>query len=103
MQGRLAILAQHRLGLADIQKVIAEMGPLPGARAFLDWLREHFQVMILSDTFYQFGMPLMKQLGYPTLFCHQLEVADDRIVGYRLRIPDQKTQSVRAFPSLIIL
>ena len=101
MQGRLAILERHRLGLPDIQKVIAEMGPLPGARECLDWLRERFQVVILSDTFYEFAMPLMRQLGYPALFCHKLEVAATGYVrDYTLRMPEQKRESVKAFKSL---
>ena len=100
MTYRLGVLDAHGVSLSVIQSVIAGMGPLPGAAAFLDWLRERFQVVILSDTFYQFGMPLMAQLGYPTLLCHRLEVADDRIVGYRLRQPDGKTAAVRAFQSL---
>jgi len=101
MQGRLAILEQHKLGLPDIQEVIAEMGPLPGAREFLDWLRERFQVVILSDTFYEFAMPLMKQIGYPALLCHKLEVDAAGVVrNYVLRQPDAKRESVKAFKSL---
>lgn len=101
MQGRLALLEQHGLGLPDIQQVIAEMGPLPGAREFLDWLRERFQVVILSDTFYEFAMPLMRQLGYPALFCHKLEVdASGCVRGYTLRMPEQKRESVKAFKAL---
>ena len=100
MTHRLRVLDAHGVRLSQIQEVIASLGPLPGAAAFLDWLRERFQVVILSDTFYQFGMPLMAQLGHPTLLCHRLEVADDRIVGYRLRQPDGKTAAVRAFQSL---
>ena len=101
MKGRLAILEQHKLGLPDIQKVIAEMGPLPGAREFLDWLRERFQVVILSDTFYEFAMPLMRQLGYPALLCHKLEVDANGVVrNYVLRQPDAKRESVKAFRSL---
>ncbi len=101
MQGRLALLKQHDLGLPDIQRVIAEMGPLPGARAFLDWLRERFQVVILSDTFYEFAMPLMRQLGYPALFCHKLEVDETGFVrDYTLRMPEQKRESVKAFKAL---
>ena len=101
MQGRLAILKQHNLGLPDIQKVIAEMGPLPGAREFLDWLRERFQVVILSDTFYEFAMPLMRQLGYPALLCHKLETdANGFVRNYVLRQPDAKRESVKAFKSL---
>jgi phosphoserine/homoserine phosphotransferase len=77
--------------------VIADMGPMEGAREFLDWLRERFQVVILSDTYYEFAMPLMRQLGWPALFCHRLEVVDDRIVNYTLRQADSKRQAVRAF------
>ena len=73
MKYRLDLLKQHKLGLPDIQKVISEMGPEPGAKDFLDALRQDFQVIILSDTFYEFAMPLMQQLGMPTLFCHKLE------------------------------
>jgi phosphoserine/homoserine phosphotransferase len=100
MRHRLTVLEHHGLTLSQIQSVIAGLGPMPGALGMLDWLRDRFQVVILSDTFYEFGMPLMKQLGYPTLFCHRLEVRDDRVVGYRLRMPDQKRASVRAFRSL---
>jgi phosphoserine/homoserine phosphotransferase len=101
MRGRLAILERHRLGLPDIQQVIAEMGPLPGAREFIDWLRGRFQVVILSDTFYEFAMPLMRQLGHPTLFCHKLVVdAQGFVRDYRLRMPDQKRESVKAFKAL---
>ena len=101
MRGRLAILEQHKLGLPDIQKVIAEMGPLPRARACLDWLIERFQVVILSDTFYEFAMPLMRQLGYPALFCHKLVVDDAGYVrDYILRMPEQKRESVKAFKAL---
>jgi phosphoserine/homoserine phosphotransferase len=101
MRGRLRILAEHGLGLADIQQVIAGMRPLPGARDFLDWLRERFQVVILSDTFYEFADPLMAQLGRPTLLCHRLETdAAGRIVAYHIRLPDQKRRAVRAFRDL---
>lgn len=100
MQHRLAVLDQHGVKLSEIQAVIAELGPMPGALEMLGWLRDRFQVVILSDTFYEFGMPLMKQLGYPTLFCHNLEVADDRVVGYRLRLPDQKRASIQSFRAL---
>ncbi len=100
MQHRITTLAEHGLGLSLIQKVIAEMGPLPGAREFLDELRQDFQVVILSDTFYEFAMPLMAQLGYPTLFCHRLLVSEDRLVGYQLRQPDSKRAAVRAFHEL---
>ena len=100
MAHRLGVLDEHDLKLADIQAVIAEMGPLPGAQEFLDRLRQRAQVVILSDTFYEFAMPLMAQLGHPTLFCHRLEVADDRIVGYTLRQPDSKRAAVKAFHAL---
>ncbi|WP_153115003.1 bifunctional phosphoserine phosphatase/homoserine phosphotransferase ThrH [Rhodocyclus tenuis] len=101
MQYRLAILAEHKLGLPDIQKVIAEMGPMPGAREFLDALREDYQLVILSDTFYEFAHPLMRQLGWPTLFCHSLEAgADGILVNYHLRMPDQKREAVKRFKEL---
>ncbi len=101
MRGRLSILRQHRLGLPDIQKVIAGMGPEPGARAFLDALRRRYQVVILSDTFYEFAMPLMEQLGMPTLFCHRLETdAAGFVSAYHLRMPDQKRAAVKAFKEL---
>lgn len=101
MKQRLAILDEHGFGLPDIQKVIDEMGPLEGAREFLDWAREHFQVIILSDTFYEFAHPLMRQLGWPTLFCHRLEVDEEgRITNYVLRQKDPKRASVQAFHSL---
>ncbi len=101
MKGRLALLAQHKLGLPDIQKVIAEMGPMPGAKGFLDGLRERFQVIILSDTFYEFAMPLMRQLGMPTLFCHKLEAnAAGVVVNYHLRMPEQKREAVKALKHL---
>ncbi len=100
MQYRLRILDRHGLRLSHIQAVIAGLGPLPGAAEMLDWLRERFQVVILSDTFYEFGMPLMAQLGYPTLLCHRLTVVDDRIVDYRLRLPDQKRAAVQRFHEL---
>lgn len=101
MKYRLAILAAHKLGLPDIQKVIAEMGPMPGAREFVDGLREDYQVIILSDTFYEFAHPLMRQLGWPTLFCHSLEAnADGVLVNYHLRMPDQKREAVKRFKEL---
>ncbi len=101
MRGRLTLLEQHKLGLPDIQAVIAEMRPLPGAPEFMTWLRARFQVVILSDTFYEFAMPLMHQLGYPALFCHKL-IADQQGVvrDYKLRQPDAKRASVQAFKSL---
>lgn len=101
MRGRLALLDQHHLTLADIQRVIASMEPLEGAAEFLDWLRERFQVLILSDTFYDFAMPLMRQLGWPALFCHRLEVnAAGRVVGYALRQADSKRAAVQALHTL---
>jgi phosphoserine/homoserine phosphotransferase len=101
MKQRLRILDEHGYGLPDIQKVIDEMGPIPGAAEFVDWLREHFQVIILSDTFYEFAKPLMKQLGLPTLFCHSLEAnAEGILVNYHLRMPDQKREAVRRFKEL---
>jgi len=101
MKGRLALLAQHKLGLPDIQKVIAAMGPMPGAKDFLDDLRSRFQVIILSDTFYQFAMPLMQQLGMPTLFCHKLETdTKGFVVNYQLRMPEQKREAVKRFREL---
>ncbi|HRW67157.1 MAG TPA: bifunctional phosphoserine phosphatase/homoserine phosphotransferase ThrH [Candidatus Competibacter sp.] len=100
MRQRLGLLDQHGLKLSDIQRVIADMGPVEGAREFLEWLRERFQVVILSDTFYEFAVPLMRQLGWPTLFCHRLEVVDDRVVNYVLRQADGKRRAVHAFHSL---
>ena len=101
MRGRLEILGEHGLGLPDIQKVIAGMSPLAGAREFLDWLRGECQVVILSDTYYQFAAPLMRALGNPTLFCHELVVEPGgRVRDYRLRMPDQKRASVKAFRAL---
>jgi phosphoserine/homoserine phosphotransferase len=101
MKQRLKLLDQHGYGLPQIQEVIGGLDPLPGAAEFLDWLRERFQVVILSDTFYEFAMPLMAKLGYPALLCHKLEVADNgRITNYLLRQRDPKRQSVRAFQLL---
>lgn len=101
MSGRMAILKEHSITLPQIQSVIAQMGPLEGAKNFLEWLRERAQVVLLSDTFYQFAMPLMRQLDYPTLLCHNLEMDDDgRVVGYKLRHRDSKLQAVNAFKGL---
>lgn len=101
MRQRLAILAQHKLGLNEIQAVIAQLQPLDGAADFIHWLRERFQVVILSDTFYEFAQPLMRQLGYPTLLCHRLEVAaDGQVTDYHLRQKDPKRASIQAFHSL---
>ncbi len=101
MRQRLKILTQHNLGLADIQEVIAGLTPLEGAKECLDWLRERFQVIILSDTFYEFAEPFMRQLDWPTLFCHKLET-DDRgmIVDYHMRQDDPKRKAVQAFHDL---
>ncbi|MFZ2651537.1 MAG: bifunctional phosphoserine phosphatase/homoserine phosphotransferase ThrH [Burkholderiaceae bacterium] len=101
MRYRLALLAEHGLKLADIQRVIEGMGALPGAREFLDELRCRYQVFILSDTFYEFADPLMRQLGRPTLLCHRLVVDSEGLVrDYRLRQPDQKRAAVNALKSL---
>ena len=104
MKRRLGILDQHRLTLPDIQAVIATMEPLEGASEFLAWLRERCQVIILSDTFYEFAQPLMQRLAYPSIFCNRLEVDQKgRIVNYHLRQPDQKRQSVIALKGLQFL
>ncbi len=101
MQQRLRLLDEHGLKFDDIQAVIARMAPMPGAVEFLDWLRERFQVVILSDTFYEFSQPLMRQLGWPTLLCHRLEIADDgRVANYQLRQKDPKRCAVKAFHDL---
>jgi phosphoserine/homoserine phosphotransferase len=101
MRWRLGLLREHGLKLADIQAVIAGMAPMEGAREFLDTLRSAFQVVILSDTFYEFADPLMRQLGRPTLFCHRLVVDEAGfVVDYRLRQPDQKRHAVNALKSL---
>ncbi|HSN03844.1 MAG TPA: bifunctional phosphoserine phosphatase/homoserine phosphotransferase ThrH [Nitrospira sp.] len=101
MKRRLAILDEHKLTIADIQDVIGKMGPLEGAPEFVAWLRERCQVIILSDTFYQFALPLMRQLGYPTLFCNQLEInGSGKILAHHMRMQNQKKHSVAAFKSL---
>ena len=101
MKQRLRILDENGLTLPQIQDTTSRLSPLEGAREFIDWLRERFQVVILSDTFYEFAAPLMKQLGYPTLLCHKLEVNEQgRITDYTLRQRDPKRQSVRAFQLL---
>lgn len=100
MRYRLEILDRHRITLSHIQEVIGTLSPLPGALDFLDTLRSEVQVLILSDTFEQFAQPLLKHLGWPALFCHRLVVEDDRIVGYKLRMPDQKRASVLALKGL---
>ena len=101
MKQRLTLLDEHGLGLPDIQEVISTMAPMPGAKDFIDWLKERFQLIILSDTFYEFSQPLMRQLNFPTLFRHRL-VADEngRIVDYKLRQKDPKRQSVKALHGL---
>jgi phosphoserine/homoserine phosphotransferase len=100
MRGRLAILDRHSLKLSDIQNVIGSLKPLDGAKEFLDELRALTQVVILSDTFEQFATPLLRQLNWPVLLCHKLVVEDDRIVDYKLRVPDQKKKAVVAFKAL---
>jgi phosphoserine/homoserine phosphotransferase len=100
MKGRLNLLDQHNLRLADIQEVIGTLRPLEGAKAFLDELRTATQVIILSDTFEEFAKPLMRQLDWPTLLCHRLEVTDGRITNYKLRIAEQKKQAVAALKTL---
>ncbi len=101
MQFRLALLRRHGLKLADIQAVIGGMAPMEGARAFLDDLRSRFQVIILSDTFYEFADPLMQQLGRPTLFCHRLETdAEGYVAAYHLRQPNPKFHAVNALKGL---
>jgi phosphoserine/homoserine phosphotransferase len=101
MRGRLDILDSNGLGIGEITEVIGELDPLEGAAEFLDWLRERYQVIILSDTFYDFSRPLMRKLGFPTLFCHDLEIDDSgRITNYRLRMQDQKRHSVLALKSV---
>lgn len=101
MQQRLKILNQNKLTIYDIQKVIGRMEPLPGAISFLEWLQERFQVIILSDTFYEFSEPFMRKLGWPTLFCHSL-ITDSigNVIDYKLRQPDPKRKSVKALHSL---
>ena len=101
MQFRIKVLKEKGMGLKEIQDVISQIDPLPGAREFVDRLRENVQVIILSDTFYQFAMPLIKKLGYPTLFCNNLEVAPNgEITGYRMRVEKSKYSTVRALQSI---
>ncbi len=101
MQGRLAILKENGLTLSDIQDVIATMAPLDGAKDFLNWLRSTLQVVVVSDTFIEFARPLMKQLDWPTLFCHNLTVDETgTITGYNLRQPQAKKQALLALKSL---
>ncbi len=101
MKGRIAILKEHGLGLAQIKEVISTIEPLEGAKAFLDELRTLTQVIIISDSFYQFAMPLMPKLGYPTLFCNTLEAAPNgEITGYRMRVQNSKLTTVKALQSI---
>ncbi len=101
MKWRLGILKEHGLGLKEIQETIEKIDPMPGARAFLDELRELEQVIIISDTFTQFAKPLMKKLGWPTIFCNELEVAEDgEITGFRMRIEQSKLSTVKALQSI---
>ena len=101
MKWRLSILKEHGLGIQEIQKVIAGIDPLPGAKEFLDQLRSFSQVIIISDTFTQFAAPLMKKLGWPTLFCNSLEIAPDgEITGYKMRIQNSKLSTVKALQSV---
>ena len=101
MKYRLGILAEHGLGIEDIQRVIATLEPLEGAADFLAWLRDRLQVVILSDTFYQFADPFMQKLGRPTLFCHDLVIeSDGRVSDYAIRLPDQKRRAVESFHAL---
>ena len=101
MRQRLSLLEKNNLGLSDIQAVINELEPLPGALEFVTWLKQNFQLVILSDTFYEFSKPLMEQLNFPTLFCHRL-ISDEsgRIIDYKLRQPDPKRASVKALHDL---
>ena len=101
MKWRLGILREHGLGLKDIQNTIATIDPMPGAKEFLDTLRSETQAIILSDTFTQFASPLMKKLGWPTIFCNELEVGDDgMITGYRIRVEKSKLSTVKALQSV---
>ena len=101
MTWRLSVLKEHGLGLKEIQETIAKIDPIPGAKEFLDELRTMTQVIIISDTFTQFAGPLMQKLGWPTIFCNSLEVADDgRITGYKMRISDSKYATVKALQSI---
>jgi phosphoserine/homoserine phosphotransferase len=100
MRYRIAILDKQGIKLSDIQAVIGSLKPLDGAKEFLDELRSLVQVIILSDTFEQFAAPLLRQLNWPTLLCHKLVVENDRIMDYKLRVPDQKKKAVAAFKAL---
>ena len=101
MKWRLGVLKEHGLGLKEIQETIAKIDPMPGAKEFLDELRSMTQVIIISDTFTQFAAPLMKKLGWPTIFCNSLEVAEDgEITGYRMRVENSKYSTVKALQSI---
>jgi len=101
MNWRLGILKEHGLGLKEIQETIAKIDPLPGAREFLDELRTFSQVILISDTFTQFATPLMEKLGWPTLFCNSLEVAEDgEITGFKMRVEQSKLSTVKALQSI---
>lgn len=101
MRQRLRILDEHGLTIGQIQSMIDGLAPLEGAKDFSDWLRGRYQLVILSDTFYEFAQPFMRQLGWPTLLCHRLEIGDTgKITGYRLRMPDHKRSAVAAFKEL---
>ncbi|MDF1741827.1 MAG: bifunctional phosphoserine phosphatase/homoserine phosphotransferase ThrH [Verrucomicrobiales bacterium] len=101
MKQRLRICEENGLTISDIQEVIDSLGPLEGAKEFLDWLKSEFQVVILSDTFYEFAHPLMRQLDFPTLFCHKLGIDESgKITDYHLRMPDQKREAVKRFHEL---
>ena len=101
MSNRLRIMEQNQLDLSVLQEVVSQLEPLAGAKDFLDWLRTEFQVVILSDTFYEFAKPLIAQLGWPTLFCHHLEVENNnKISGYRLRMEDHKRMAVQSLQKL---
>jgi phosphoserine/homoserine phosphotransferase len=100
MRLRLGILDEHQIDLATIRSVIDTLEPLPGAVQFLEWARSQFQVAIVSDTFYEFAQPMMAKLGWPLLLCHRLDVVKGRIEGYRIRQPDPKRESVKAFQAL---
>ncbi|HSO07011.1 MAG TPA: bifunctional phosphoserine phosphatase/homoserine phosphotransferase ThrH [Pelomicrobium sp.] len=101
MTQRLRLLDQHKLGLPDIHAVISQMRPLDGAREFLDWLRERCQIVILSDTYYEFAAPLMRQLGHPALLCHRLSIdRHGRVTAYHIRQKDPKRHAVKAFHAL---
>ncbi len=100
MQFRMGVLRENDLAFSMIREVIDSVEPLAGAREFLDWARARFQVAIVSDTFYEFALPLMAKLGWPALFCHRAHIADDRLAGYTLRQADPKRRAVMAFQSL---